>query len=103
MDLNALYTALKPFLEACALVGSVTAVIAVWVGKAKAPNAEQNKRLDDLTKRVEALEITEKAHDAGLTVIHTALFALLSHACDGNDIALCKSAREELQKYLINK
>ena len=47
-------------------------------------------------RRIEALE-------EGNRVTQQVLLALVSHALDGNDVEGLKDARDNLQKYLINR
>lgn len=47
-------------------------------------------------RRIESLE-------EGTRVTQQVLLALVSHALDGNDIEGLKEARDNLQKYLINR
>jgi len=41
--------------------------------------------------------------EAGNRVVLQGMLALLSHAVDGNDIAACEKAKNELQEYLVYK
>lgn len=77
---------------------------------AKAPNAAQDARLDELERRMEAAEKKlEKgdAHfhdiDASNRVTQVALLALLDHGIDGNNIEQMQTAKAELQAHLINR
>ena len=110
------FTPAQLFQSVLAICGAITAVAAAaaviisLVKKAKVPNEVQNSRLD-------ALESKMKTHDSwfsnddkrlvnmetGNRITQKALLALLSHGIDGNDIEGMKSAKEELQHYLIEK
>ena len=84
-------------------------IVKAWRA-AKAPNAQQNDRLD-------ALEAWRKEVDRKLTidndrlgdiddgnrVTQRALLALLDHGIDGNNIEQMQHAKEELQNHLINR
>lgn len=89
--------------------GVVTLAIKAWE-KAKAPNVLQDTRIDDLERRQEKMEAhldnDRKRLDGieeGNRVIQRSLFALMSHAIDGNDVDKLKRSTKDLQDYLINK
>ena len=95
---------------AIVLLSNAAEKIVKGVQAAKAPNAQQNKRLDDLEKRMTAAEKKldrDKAHfdaiDASNRVTQVALLALLDHGIDGNNIDQMQHAKEELQTHLINR
>lgn len=76
----------------------------------KAPNANQDKRLDDLEewrKSVDRMLAADKKHlesiDEGNRATQRALLALLAHGIDGNNIKQMQDAKEELNSYLINR
>ena len=90
-------------LAAIVLVGNAADKL-IAAGKAfKAPNMEQNDRLDALEawKR----EVEDKLqHDRDSNrVTQRALLALLDHGIDGNNIEQMQHAKEELQNHLINR
>lgn len=80
------------------------------VGKAKSPYKV-------LVDRIEALEKGKEEHtrllnndkkkldmlEEGNRVTQKALLALLAHGIDGNSVSAMTEARDELQKYLINR
>lgn len=84
-------------------------IVKAWKA-AKAPNDQQNERLD-------ALEAWRKEVDGKLNhdherfedlshgerVTQRALLALLDHGIDGNNIKQMQDAKEELQNHLINR
>jgi len=77
---------------------------------AKAPNAYQDERLDALEewkREVERKLNSDNdrlvAIDGGNRVTQRALFALLDHGIDGNNIKQMQDAKEELQNHLINR
>lgn len=76
----------------------------------KAPNAQQDQRLDALeTWRAEVDRKLNSDHDhltnldEGNRVTQRALLALLAHGIDGNNIEQMQHAKEELQDHLINR
>ena len=99
-----------------ALAGAITTVgnaaekvIKAWKA-AKAPNENQNKRLDDHEGRIKALEgfaAQDKKHldalDEGNRVTLQALLALLDHGIDGNNIKQMEEAKADVQHHLINR
>lgn len=76
----------------------------------KAPNAEQDKRLEDLEKHmaeVDAFLDADKKHlegiDESTRVTQRALLALLAHGIDGNHQSQMEDAKKELELHLIKK
>ena len=96
----------------CGLIfslASVIGLIASAVRKAKAPNERQNERIAELerqVKRHDELFMNDLARferiQGGNRIMQKCMLALLSHNIDGNDIDAMKSARMELQEFLIN-
>ena len=77
---------------------------------AKKPNEIQDQRLDLLEEKMKVLEerlstdnIRLNAIERGNRVTQRALLALLSHEIDGNHTEGLKSARDELQNYLLDR
>lgn len=76
----------------------------------KAPNAEQDKRLEDLEKHMKEVDSfleTDKSRldniDESTRVTQRALLALLAHGIDGNHQKQMEEAKEELEIHLIKK
>lgn len=107
-------------LAICGAIVTISAaigVIAKALERAKAPELEQNKRLDDHEKRLNAHdEIIErfkeyfdnddkrfKAIEKSNKITQSALLALLKHSLNGNDTESLKKAEESLEEYLIEK
>lgn len=91
------------------LANAVEKFIKAWKA-AKAPNDQQNARLDSLEewrKEVDRKLNSDNdrlgAIDSGNRVTQRALLALLDHGIDGNNIAQMQHAKEELQEHLINR
>jgi len=107
-------------------LGAVAAVLAVagaistlgaaanWLVKLvqvlKAPNAEQDKRLERLEthmKEVDGFLAKDKERldsiDGDTRVTQRALLALLAHGIDGNHQKQMEEAKEELELHLIKK
>lgn len=104
----------------CAAIVTISAaigVIAKLIVKAKAPEAEQNIRLDTIDKRLDDIDKTIatfreyftnddnrfKAIERSNKVTQTALLALLKHSLNGNDMESLKEAERSLEEYLIDK
>lgn len=97
----------------CALITSIATIvniITIVVTKLREPEKNQNDRINDLEERLDKVErhlendnmrLEEIEEDNAVT--HQALFALLSHALNGNDIDSLKNARKELETYLSKK
>ncbi len=95
---------------AVVLLSNAAEKIVKAVKAAKAPNVQQNQRLEALEHRMDAAEKkldNDKKHfdaiDASNRVTQVALLALLDHGIDGNNIDQMQHAKEELQTHLINR
>lgn len=98
-------------------ISAAVGVIVKLVDKAKAPEKEQNKRLDTIDKRLDDIDKTIatfreyftnddnrfKAIEKSNKVTQTALLALLKHSLNGNDKESLKQAEKSLEDYLIEK
>ena len=89
--------------------GAVTILINM-LSKVTAPNKEQNARLDAIELRLkEHEELFAKdlrrfeGLEEGTRVTQRALLALLSHGIDGNDVNSLRTAKADLEKYLIER
>lgn len=107
-------------LSICGTIVTISAAIGVIVkalDKARAPEREQNKRLDDHDKRLGALEEIAvkfreyfdnddrrfKEIEKSNKITQAALLALLKHSLNGNDMESLKNAEKSLEEYLIDK
>lgn len=100
------------FLSFCSAIiafGGAIAVLSRWIGKAKEPNALQNKRLDEheeWLKRIDKkLDNDNKrlGHiEQSYKIVLRALYALLQHGIDGNNTKNMQDVLRDLQDYLIN-
>lgn len=98
-------------------ISAAIGVIAKALEKARAPEKEQNERLDAHEKRLNALdEIIVKFREyfdnddrrfkeieKSNKVTQSALLALLKYSLNGNDTDSLKKAEESLESYLIDK
>lgn len=105
-----IWTAVLAAASAIVLLSNAAEKIAKAVQTAKAPNEEQNARLDALEewkKGVDRKLAADCEHferlDNGNRATQYALLALLDHGIDGNNIDQMQHAKEELQKYLIDR
>lgn len=104
----------------CAAIVTISAAIGVIIkvlDKAKAPEVEQNNRLDTIDRRLDDIDKTIatfreyftnddnrfKAIERSNKITQTALLALLKHSLNGNDIDALKEAEKSLEEYLIDK
>lgn len=107
-------------LGVCAAIVTISAaigVIAKMLDKARAPEKEQNERLDAHEKRLNAHdEIIEKFKEyfdnddrrfkeieKSNKITQSALLALLKFNLNGNDTESLKEAERSLEEYLIEK
>jgi len=105
-----IWAAILAAASAIVLLANAAEKIGKAVQNAKAPNLQQNQRIEALEKRMEAAEKkldNDKHHfdaiDASNRVTQVALLALLDHGIDGNNIDQMQHAKEELQTHLINR
>lgn len=97
----------------CAAVATVAGAIN-WIMKGverlKKPNAEQNKRLDEVEKKLAIDNNLLKTFDKRMSSVEStniltmeAVLALLENITDGGNTDAIKEAKEHIQKYLIGK
>ena len=105
-----IWTAVLAVASAIVLLSNAAEKIAKAVQAAKAPNARQDERLNELEewkKKVDLALAKDMARfdslDNGERVTQRALLALLDHGIDGNNIEQMRHAKEELQNHLINR
>jgi cysteinyl-tRNA synthetase len=105
-----IWTGILAAASAIVLLSNAAEKIAKAVQAAKAPNARQDERLQDLEewrKKVDQALAKDldrfTALDKGERVTQRALLALLDHGIDGNNIEQMQHAKEELQNHLINR
>lgn len=105
-----IWTTVLAVASAVVLLSNAVEKIVKAVKAAKAPNNEQNARLDALEEwrdGVDRILAADKNHldsiDEGNRATQRALLALLDHGIDGNNIAQMQHAKEELQNHLINR
>ena len=103
-----LWAAILALCSAFLLVTDV--VLRLSVLKSKAPDTQQNQRLDALEKWKESVDRKLDADNRRFGrmedanhVTMLALLALLDHGIDGNNIRQMEVAKEELNKHLVNK
>ena len=107
-------------LALCGAIVTISAAIGVIIraiDKARAPEKEQNERLDAHEKRLNAHdEIIErfkeyfdnddrrfKEIEKSNKITQSALLALLKYSLNGNDTESLKEAERSLEEYLIEK
>ena len=107
---NEIWAAVLAAASAVVLLSNAAEKIGKAVQTAKAPNAKQDERLDEMEKHlkeVDGLLATDKNRldviDDGNRATHRALLALLDHGIDGNNIKQMQDAKEALQSHLINR
>jgi hypothetical protein len=102
---------------AIASISTAAGVIAKAIEKSKAPEIEQNKRLDAHDRRLkdhdEVIKQFKqyftnddnrfKAIEKSNKITQSALLALLKHSINGEDIKSLKEAERSLEEYLIEK
>ena len=103
-------TAVLAVAGAISTLGAAANWLVKLIGALKAPNAEQNIRLDKLEKHMEDVDKFLDADkkrldnvDESTRVTQRALLALLAHGIDGNHLPQMEEAKTELQNHLIRK
>lgn len=103
-----IYTFIMAFCGAIITLSAATAVIIKVIQKAKQPEESQNKRLEELEKKVERFEqLFDNDNkrlielERGNRVTQQALLALLSHALNGDDVDSLKKAKAKMENYLL--
>lgn len=93
--------------QAINTIGGAAERIAKARAAAHAPNAEQNRRLDELEKRMDTAELKLGRDFAAFqnlekstAVTQRALLALLGHGLHGNNVSDMEEAERELKTYL---
>ena len=107
---EAVWVAVLAAASAIVLISNaVEKIVKAWK-VAKAPNVQQDERLDALEawkEKVDRRLNTDNDRlsdiDSGNRVTQRALLALLDHGIDGNNIEQMQHAKEELQDHLINR
>lgn len=96
-------------LAAIVLISNAAEKIVQAVKAAKAPNDQQNERLnaleewrEDVDRKLVRDNDRLQDIDSGNRVTQRALLALLDHGIDGNNIKQMQDAKEALQDHLIN-
>lgn len=91
-------------------IGAGSAYLIKLIKWIKQPNDNQNELLQEhsnlLKKHAELLEKDNQRLDdleQQDRLVMQALFALLSHGIDGNDVDAMKKVKEQIQQYLILK
>ena len=97
----------------CAAIVTFSEAIKAIVNAIKAvrkPEQRQDEQIQNLNEQIKAIEDkleTDKSRldelEVGLEYTLESLFALLSHAIDGNDVDGLKKAKSNLNSYLIGK
>lgn len=107
-------------LAVCGSIVTISAaigVIAKAIEKAKAPEKQQDERLNVIERRLDDNDKTVekfkeffanddnrfKAINKSNKIIQTALLALLKHSLNGNDTESLKAAEKSLEEFLIDR
>ena len=96
--------------SAIVLLSNAAEKIGKAIQHAKAPNVQQDQRIEELEGRMEEVEAKLGKDKQALANIqegnhamYRALLALLDHGIDGNNIKQMQDAKTELQEHLINR
>lgn len=117
LTLQEFWTILMGCCSALITIAAAVSVVISAIKKIKEPETVQNKKLEDISKKIDAIEARLKIHEEyfnndnrrisaieeGNKVTQKALLALMSHAINGNSVDELKKAEASLREYLINK
>lgn len=103
MTPNEIMTGILAIASAVVLLYNAGSAILRTYKAAKAPNAEQDRRISALEKWKETVDKKLDNDHESNRVTHQALLALLDHGLDGNNITQMQKAKDELQLHLVNK
>lgn len=110
MNFNEIWPALLAVASAIVLLSQAAEKIGKAIQAAKAPNTQQNERLDKLERHMEEVDSylakdKERLNNIedGNRATQRAILALLDHGIDGNNIKQMQDAKEALQNHLINR
>lgn len=117
LSLQEFWTILMGCCSALITISAAVAVIVSAVKKLKEPENAQNRKLEDISKKIDSIEARLKIHEEyfnndnrritaieeGNRVTQKAILALMSHAINGNDVEKLKKAEDELREYLVNR
>ena len=91
-------------------ISSVIKLIIALVRSLKKPSVDQSERIGKLEKRVDRhdeLFLNDKRSieklEEGTRVTQKALLALLDHSIEGNNTQQMKDAKDDLQRFLIER
>lgn len=91
------------YLGCIAVVGGAIVYLVKGVKALTKPNNDQNKMIKENTEKIaeheERLTLQEKQSE----LIMQGVLALLSHSIDGNNVDGMKTAKNDIQKFLIQK
>lgn len=111
------WTILMACCSALITISAAVSIVISAIKKLKEPENVQNKKLEDISKKIDSIEARLKIHEEyfnndnrrisaieeGNRVTQKALLALMSHAINGNNVDELKKAENTLREYLINK
>lgn len=110
MKFNEIWPAILAVASAIVLLSQAAEKIGKAIQAAKAPNTQQNERLDKLERHMEEVDSylakdKERLNNIedGNRATQRAILALLDHGIDGNNIKQMQDAKEALQNHLINR
>lgn len=95
------FVVLMALLGFISVVAGIINVIRNWRKESVA--TKHNSILQDHEVRLQRLENKTKEQDEFIHVMCNTLLALVSHAINNNSVEKLKEAKEELEKFLINK
>ena len=91
------------YIGCVAVVGGAIVYLIKGAKAVTKPNDDQNKTIKENCEKLKAHEERLTAQEKQSKLLMQGMLALLNHSIDGNNIDGMKTAKSEIQKFLIEK
>ncbi len=92
LDINQVILVIGAICGAVIVAGGAAGVIKRWITP-----------ILNIQERLQKLEVSREETEKGVEVLCKCMLALMDNAITGNSVATIKSARDEMQRYLISR
>lgn len=100
-QIQSFFTVLMAILGTIITVGSVINLFVGWIKSS--PSKKHTELLENHEKRIVNLESKTVEQDNFIKVLCNSILAIVSHEINGNSMDKLKKAKDDLEKFLINK
>lgn len=93
------------FLALCASIATVAGAGAILHNlyiKAKKPDTERDKTMNEHSEEIKNLKDRQQATEESMVLLMRATLAMMNHIINGDSINEIKKASEDIQEYLIS-